>query len=132
LSIYPYRLVENQDSTTASSQSLDVDLGDTGDTLIGVHAVFNTRVLRNTTTASFTVPTGDRAAGLGTGKVTFDFSDHMEHYVRQMGFLLDLGAGDSSGSVNNLVMKDYNSLVRSRTFRRARQSGCLDANAFNP
>ena len=27
-----------------------------------------------------------------------------------MGFLLDLGAGDSSGLFNNLVVKDYNSV----------------------
>jgi hypothetical protein len=110
LSIYPYRLVRNLYPTASNNQRLVADMGDTGDTLIGVHAGFNPHNMWNTTTASFTIPTGNSSAGLGTGKVTFDFSDHIERYFKQTGFLVDLGAGNSSGLVNNLVTKDYNSL----------------------
>jgi len=110
LSIYPYRLAQNLHRTAANDQRLVVDMGDTGDTLIGLHAGYNPHRVWNTTTASFTLPTGNRLAGLGTGKVTFDFSDHLERYFKQTGFLVDIGAGDSSGLVNNLVTKDYNSL----------------------
>src|ERR1700677_1549105 len=110
VSFYPYRLVENENSTAPPGQGLVADLGGVGDTFIGLHASFNPRVLRNTTTASFSFPTGDRSAGLGAGKPTFDFSDHMEHYLRQTGFLVDLGAGDSSGLFNRLVTNNYTSV----------------------
>ena len=110
LSIYPYRLVENQNPLTAFSQRLTPALGDVSDTLVGLHATFNPRLLRNMTTASFTIPTGDRSDGLGTGKVTYDFADHLERYFKQAGFLLDLGAGDSSVLFNRLVTNNYTSL----------------------
>ena len=110
LSIYPYRLVENPDPIAASTERLVADLGEAGDTLIGLHASFNPRLLRNMATASFTIPTGNRWDGLGTGKVTFDFADHLERYFKQTGFLVDLGAGDSSVLFNRLVTNDYTSL----------------------
>jgi len=114
VSFYPYRLVENENSTGQpggpNAEGLVVDLGGVGDTFIGLHASFNPRILRNTTTASFSFPTGDQAAGLGAGKPTFDFSDHMVHYLRQTGFLVDLGAGDSSGLFNRLVTNNYTSV----------------------
>jgi hypothetical protein len=49
LSIYPYRLVENQNPLTAFSQRLTPALGDVSDTLVGLHATFNPRLLRNMT-----------------------------------------------------------------------------------
>lgn len=110
VSIYPYRRVQSQSAPPSSSKDLVVDLGQVGDTLIGLHTIFNPRIFRNTTTASFTIPTGDRSTGLGTGRVTFDFSDHMEHYVKQTGFVLDLGTGDSSGLFNRLVTNENDSL----------------------
>ena len=110
VSIYPYRLVQDQNPATPPAQRLVVHHGDVGDTLIGIHARFNPSALPNTTTVSFTLPTGDRSDGLGTGRVTFDLSNHMEHYVKQTGFLLDLGGGDSSGLFNRLVTREENSL----------------------
>lgn len=110
LSIYPYRLVQKQASAGEPPQGLVPDLGDLGDTFIGLHASFNPRIFQNTVTASFTAPTGDRSAGLGTGKVTFDFSNYMERKFKQTGFLVDFGAGNSSGLFNNMVTNDYTSL----------------------
>jgi hypothetical protein len=110
VSVYPYRLVDVPLATPQPSAGLTSHLGDVGDTFIGLHASFNPRIFWNTTTASFTVPTGNRSDGLGTGRVTFDFSDHMQRNARQASFLLDLGAGDSSGLFNRMVTSDYSSL----------------------
>lgn len=110
LSIYPYRLVQKQVSTNPPIYQVVASHGEVGDTLIGVHASFNPKDFRNTTTAYMTFPTGDSSNGLGTGKVTFDFSHHVEHYFGLAGLLLDLGAGDSSGLFNSVVTKDYNSV----------------------
>jgi hypothetical protein len=116
VSIYPFRRVQSQSSFETSSfgeiPSLEMvmETGETGDTFVGFHARFDHRLVRNTVTAYFTLPTGDRSNGLGTGKVTYDFSDHMEHSIRRTNLLFDIGAGDSSGLFNNLVTKDYSSV----------------------
>ena len=109
-SIYFHRMVENPNPATQPTAPLVVDDADAGDTLIGFHATFNPDLFRDAISAYMTAPSGDRSHGLGTGRVTFDFANHMERYYKQTGFLLDLGGGDSSGLVNNLVMKDYSSL----------------------
>ena len=109
-SIYFNRMVQNTNPATMASQHLIEDKVDPGDTLIGFHCLFEPGALQDTITASLTAPTGSRAQGLGTGRVTYDFSNHAERYYKKVGFLLDLGAGDSSALFNNLVMKDYNSL----------------------
>jgi len=110
VSVYPYRLVDIQLAKPPLRPGLTPHLGDLGDTFIGLHASFNPGPFWNTTTASFTIPTGNRSDGLGTGRVTFDFSDHMERSFRQASFLLDMGAGDSSGLFNRMVTNDYSSL----------------------
>lgn len=110
LSIYPYRLVQKQVSTQPLIYHTVAGHGEVGDTLIGVHASFNPKDFRSTTTAYLTLPTGDSSNGLGTGKVTFDFSHYVEHYFGPAGLLVDLGAGDSSGLFNSVVTKDYNSV----------------------
>ena len=118
VSIYPYRKVQQDTAPpnpptsppTNPPSQLAIDHGDVSDTLIGFHATFNPPFLRNTATASFNLPSGDRSSGLGTGRVTFDFSDHMEHYVKETGFILDLGAGDSSGLFNRQLNKENDSL----------------------
>lgn len=107
ISIYPSRRVQNMDFETVLTDPLLLELGDLGDTFIGLHATFNPRFVRSTTTASFTAPSGDSSAGLGAGKFTYDFSEHMEHYYKRTGFLLDLGAGNSSGLFNSLVTNNY-------------------------
>jgi hypothetical protein len=110
LPIYPYRLVWNEISSTAPTERLVEREGDVGDTLVGFHASFNPSALQNTTTASLNLPTGNRSDGLGAGKVTFDFSDHLVRYVGLTGLLVDLGVGDSSGLFNSLVAKDYSTV----------------------
>ena len=109
-SIYPYRLVQNQNPATLMTERLISNLGDAGDTFVGLHASFNPSTLRNTTSFTFTIPTGDRSNGLGTGRFTFDLSDHIEHSFQRSGVILDLGGGDSSGLFNRLVTKEENSL----------------------
>ena len=109
-SMYIHRMVENTNSATATSHPLVQDGVDPGDTLISFHGFFEPGSLQDTITASLTAPTGDRALGFGTGRVTYDFSNHLERYVQKLGFLVDLGAGDSSGLFNDLVYRDYNTL----------------------
>lgn len=109
-SIYFHRMVENTDAATAAKHPLVDDPMDPGDTLLGFHAFFEPGSLQDTITASLTAPTGNRAKGFGTGQVTYDFSNHLERYVKQLGLILDVGAGDSSGLFNDQVVKDYNSV----------------------
>ncbi len=109
-SIYFHRLVQNTNTATATAHPL-VDGGvNPGDTLMGFHAFFEPGSLQNTVTFSLTAPTGDRAKGFGAGQVTYDFSDHLERYIKQLGFVLDMGGGDSSGLFNDQVVKDYSSV----------------------
>jgi len=110
LSIYPYRLVQNLSPKALPGQRLMATEGETGDTLIGVHASFNPSKLWSATTLSFTIPTGNRSDGLGTGQVTFDFSDRLQGYFKRTGLLVDLGVGNSSGPFNSAVTRDYSSL----------------------
>lgn len=110
LSIYPYRKITTLSPPPLPTEKLVVERGDLGDMMVGLHASFNSRTLWNTTTAFMTLPTGNRSAGLSTSRVTYDFSNHVERYFGRTGLLLDIGAGDSSGGVNNLVTKTYTSL----------------------
>jgi hypothetical protein len=110
LSIYPYRKVTTLAPPPSFMEQLVAERGDLGDMLVGLHASFNSRRVWNTATAFMTLPTGSRSAGLSTSRVTYDFSDHAERYFGRTGLLLDLGVGDSSGGVNNLVTKTYTSL----------------------
>lgn len=109
-SMYFHRLVQNTDPATAATQPRVVEPVNAGDTLIGFHAFFEPGSLQNTITASLTAPTGDKSQGLGAGQVTFDFSNHTERYFKQVGLLLDVGAGNSSGLFNTVVSKDYSSV----------------------
>lgn len=108
--IYPYRLAQNQNAVAPPTQRLVTTHGDVGDTLIAVHGYFNPHAFQQTVTASMIAPTGNRDDGLGTGRVTFDLSDHVERYVGQTGFIVDIGAGDSSGLFNRLVTDEFSSL----------------------
>jgi hypothetical protein len=109
-SIYFHRLVQNTNPATAATQPLVVEPINAGDTLIGFHAFFEPGSLQNTITGSLTAPTGDQSQGLGAGQVTYDFSNHAERYYKKVGFLVDVGAGDSSGLFNSVVSKDYSSV----------------------
>jgi hypothetical protein len=109
-SIYINRLVANTDPATKATRPLVTDGADPGDTLIGFHASFYPGSLTDIITASLTAPTGDRSEGMGTGQVTYDFNNHTERYYNKLGFLVDLGIGNSSGLFNDLVVKDYTSV----------------------
>ena len=108
-SLYLHRLIENHNPATASTEHLVVDEASAGDMLLGFHATFLPKSLLDTVTAYLTAPTGDSSAGLGTGKFSFDISNHTEKYFNQIGLLLDLGAGNSSNVSNNLVNQNYSS-----------------------
>ena len=110
VSIYPYRLTLDPNASSSSTQQLVPTHGDLGDTLVSFRARFDSSSLQHVATASMTVPTGNRANGLGTGRVTFDFDEHIEHYRMNLGTILDIGLGDSSGLFNQAVAKDYSSV----------------------
>ncbi len=109
-SIYPYRLVQTAGSGFPPAAILVATKGDAGDTFIGTHAFVGARNLRNVTTFSFSIPTGKTADGLGAGRMTFDFSDRLEHSMRNADVLADAGIGDSSGLFNRLVNNNYTSV----------------------
>ncbi len=109
-SLYFNRLVENTNPATAAKHPLVTDPLEPGDTLIGFHAFFEPGSLQDTITASMTAPTGNRAKGFGAGQATYDFSNHLERYFNQLGVIVDVGGGNSSGLFNDLVAKDYSSV----------------------
>jgi hypothetical protein len=108
--VYLHRLVENPNPAPAASQQLVLDRADSGDTLIGLHGTFRPYDSLDIATVTLTAPTGDRSNGLGTGRVAFDFNNHLEHFFSGKGVHLDLGMGDSSAVANNLLLRDYNTL----------------------
>jgi hypothetical protein len=112
-SVYLHRRVL-QSTTPAATQQLVVQEGTAGDTLLGFHATYMPGALLDTVSAYLTAPTGDRSAGLGTGKVTYDIANHTERYLEryhnQLGFLLDLGGGNSSNVVNSALNRNYSSV----------------------
>lgn len=108
--VYLRRFVQNPDPFTDPPKKLVLDAVDSGDTMFGLHGSFRPHGFGDTVTAALTVPTGNRTNGLGTGRVTFDFSNHLERFFGNKGLHLDLGMGDSSGVANNLLMRDYNTL----------------------
>ena len=110
MSIYPYRYTQNQDTAATSANRLVFDGGDVGDMLIETHAIFDSKWFRSISTASMTIPTGERQDGLGTGRVTFSLDNRFERYFGQTGLVLDLGGGDSSGLTNRLVTEEDTSL----------------------
>ena len=115
--IYLRRYVEKPPVPPQTVGSLVLDQDDAGDTLFGFHANFNPHKFMDTATASLTAPTGNRAVGFGAGQVTFDLDNHVQRYAGQAGFLLDLGIGDSSSLVNNLVTKNYTSVGKLAHFQ---------------
>jgi hypothetical protein len=110
VTIYPRRAIPVLNPPPIFGESYRVTRGDLGDAQVGFHARFDSRAMGNTLTASLTVPTGNQLDGLGTGKVNIDFSDHIEFYSKRAVYLLDLGAGNSSGFFNTQMAKDYNSV----------------------
>jgi hypothetical protein len=115
--VYLRRYVEKSPVPPQTVGTLVLDADDAGDTLMGFHANFNPDKLIYTATASMTAPTGNRAVGFGAGKPTFDFDNHLQRYAGQAAFLLDLGIGDSSTLINNLVTQNYTSVGKLAHFQ---------------
>lgn len=116
-SIFFRRQVQNLDPQASLERRLVVDAVDASDTFLSFHAAFAPKSFGDTISAYLTLPTGNASHGLGTGRVTFDFTNHAECYFKHIGFLLDLGAGDSSTLSNSIVTKDYSSLGAMTHFR---------------
>lgn len=108
VAIYPTR--NAPDSAATTTNYLSSTGGDVGDVFLAGHANYLWRSTFQTSTASLTLPTGNRPHGLGSGRITFDLSQHMEHYFGRTGVLLDLGGGDASGLANGLVTENFDSL----------------------
>jgi hypothetical protein len=107
MSIYPYRYAPDLAAATSTTDTPFIFAGgDLADMLIEVHATFEPGQFSNVVTASMALPTGDRNDGLGTGRVTFNLDNRIEHYVGRTGFLLDIGGGNSSAFANRLVTED--------------------------
>jgi hypothetical protein len=115
--IYLRRYVEQPIVPPQTTAPLVLDQDDPGDTLMGFHANFSPHNFTDTATASLTAPTGNRAVGFGAGQVTFDFDNRLQHYAGQAALLLDLGIGDSSTPINNLVTKNYTSVGKLAHFQ---------------
>lgn len=108
-SIYFRRMVENPNRYSAEDPELILDAVDASDTFLGFHASFSPEPFRDTLTTSLSLPTGNSTEGLGTGHVTYDFSNSLERSFNRVGLQLDLGGGNSSSLSNSIVNKDYSS-----------------------
>jgi hypothetical protein len=108
--IYLHRTVLSFSSTVPPSQGYDTRAIDGGDTSLGFHANYSPKHFQESVHAYLTVPTGNSSEGLGTGRVTFDFTNRIEKYHRQLGMFLDLGVGNTSTLSNNIITKNYTSL----------------------
>lgn len=81
-----------------------------GDTLFAFHTSFQPGSYQDVITATLSAPTGNVNAGLGTGRVTFDVTNHVERYRGPVGLFLDVGSGDSSTLFNTRVSRNYSTL----------------------
>jgi len=107
-SVYLHRMVQDLDPGAPPGQ-LKLDSVDAGDTFIGFHASYDPEYFQNTISASLSLPSGDSSEGLGTGRVGFDFTNHTVRYFKRVGFLVDIGAGNTSTLSNDIVTKNYSS-----------------------
>lgn len=105
VSLYPTRNAPN----SASNELIETH-GDVGDVFLAGHANYSWRSILQTSTASLSLPTGNRPHGLGSGRVTFDLSQHMERYFGRTGVMVDVGGGDASGLANSLVTETFAAL----------------------
>jgi hypothetical protein len=108
--IYIYRLAESIAAHPKPNARLVSQVGELGDAIFGLHAQFTPGTYLYQSTFAFTVPTGDEAYGLTTGRMTFDLNNHFERNYGRFTPTLELGAGDSTTLVNRQVNKTYTSL----------------------
>ena len=108
--IYFYRLADSRSTHPKPNAELVPRRGEPGDILVGLHAQFVPRLFQYQLTGAFTIPTGDEAYGLSTGRVTFDISNVFQRSYGRFTPNLELGGGDSTTFVNRTVTKNYTSL----------------------
>jgi len=122
--VYLYRLAETETTTITgpppapgqpppqqtTTTTLQPHTWDPGDLVLAAHANLAKNNFRYIVTPSLTLPSGDTDTGLSTGRVTFDFDNHLELSTSRLSYLLDIGAGDSSSLFNRLVTRDYTTL----------------------
>lgn len=97
-------------SLSSSGSGLVTEGENVGDTLFAFHTSFQPGSYQDVITATLSAPTGNVNAGLGTGRVTYDLTNHVERYHGPLGLFVDLGMGDSSVLFNNTVARNYSSL----------------------
>ena len=110
LPIYMYRLAESRSTHPKPTALLVNPRGEPGDVVVGLHAQFIPRLFQYQITGAVTAPSGDRAYGLTTGRVTFDLNNHFERTFGRITPTLEIGSGDSTTLVNRTVTKNYTSL----------------------
>ena len=108
--IYMYRLAESRSTHPKPNAQLVNQRGEPGDIVLGLHAQFVPRQYQYQLTGLVTAPTGDKAYGLTTGRVTFDISNYFQRSFGRITPNLEIGGGDSSTLVNRIVTKNYTSL----------------------
>jgi len=108
--IYFYRLADSRSTHPKPNAELVPRRGEPGDILVGLHAQFVPRLFQYQLTGAFTIPTGDEAYGLSTGRVTFDISNLFQRNYGRWTPNLEIGGGDSTTFVNRTVTKNYTSL----------------------
>lgn len=108
--IYMYRLAESLAAHPKPDERLVSQRGEPGDAIFGLHAQFTPGLYLYQSTFAFTVPSGDEAYGLTTGRMTFDLNNHFERSYGRFTPILEIGAGDSTTLVNRQVNKTYTSL----------------------
>jgi hypothetical protein len=108
--VYLYRLAPSLAANPPPGRLLVTQRGEPGDFTIGLHGQWTNKVFDYLGTFAFTVPTGDEAYGLSTGRFTVDYTNHFEHAIGIFTPDLEIGMGDSSALVNRTITKDYTSL----------------------
>lgn len=108
--IYMYRLTNTLAKHPRPNAYLVPRRGEPGDIVFGLHALFIPSHFLYQTTAAITAPTGDEIYGLTTGRVTFDFNNHVERTFARYTPNLEFGVGDSTTLVNRILNKNYTSL----------------------
>jgi hypothetical protein len=78
-----------------------------GDMNINGHYEIEGKFLSYLLTGTLGLPTGDQKFGLGSGQVTYDFSNHIEKNFNFFAPNIEAGIGDSSGTIGTRVQKNY-------------------------
>jgi hypothetical protein len=81
-----------------------------GDASLAAHIDTHASLLDYNGTLSLGLPSGNTAYGLGAGKVTADFNNHIEKSLGIFSPDLEFGIGNSSGLIGTRVRKSYTSV----------------------